>query len=233
MKTAAFASGLALSILGCNVSDETYLDPIAAAPEHYFLELENDYVRVLRERLPAGAEVAMHSHHPRVSVYLRDSEVELTPRGGEPTQATNVAGTAALGGAVTHSGRTSADVENLSIELKTLTGDPIPVPERDGTRVDPAHHVVELEDDLVRVVRVTHPAGSTSPMHEHMPGLEVALSGFVYAVQVEGGEPETVETGYGMTSWSDGGEAHSIRADSFEDVVVLRVEMKRRPSPSH
>lgn len=230
MRVGSLAGFLALFALGCGgATGDSYLDPVAAAPEHYFLELENGYVRVLRERLPAGSEVAMHSHLPRVSIYLRDSEVELTPRGGETTRAANVAGTASLGGAVTHSGRTNGDVENLSIELKELAGEPIPIPERDGTRVDPAHQVVELEDDRVRVLRVTYPAGSTSPMHEHLPGLEVALSGFVYTIEVEGGEPERVESGYGMTSWSDGGVAHSVLNDSQEDVVLLRVELKKRP----
>ena len=38
------------------------LDAIIAAPKHHRLVLENEYVRVLEVRIPAGETVPMHTH---------------------------------------------------------------------------------------------------------------------------------------------------------------------------
>ncbi len=95
-------------------ADDAYLDPATADPEHYKVELQNDFVRVLRENLAAGVQGKMHSHPSRVSVYLRDTEVLLTPRDGAPVEVTEKAGTAAWGDPVTHAGFAKSDVENIS-----------------------------------------------------------------------------------------------------------------------
>ena len=97
-----------------------FLDPVAAAPQHYALELENDFVRVLGENLDAGEAVVMHSHRDRISVYLKDSELELRPRGGEPVLRRVVAGASSWSEELTHEGTTQSPVENLSIELQEL-----------------------------------------------------------------------------------------------------------------
>ena len=140
---------------------DEFLDPVVVDAEHYVLEFENDSLRVLRENLAGGEGGAMHSHRARVSVYLKDAEVELTPRGGETTTATLVAGTAAWGEPTTHVGLPQSDIENLSIELQELSDEVIDRSDIDATFVDAEHHVVELENDRVRVVRMTYPAGES------------------------------------------------------------------------
>jgi quercetin dioxygenase-like cupin family protein len=231
MKRLAFLfSFLALAACNRRPADDTYLDPLSSDPEHYQLELQNEYVRVLRENLPAGVEAKMHSHRSRVSVYLRDTDVLLTLRGGEPAEVTERAGTAAWGDPVTHSGIAKSDVENISIELEDLTGDPIPLPADDATLVDPAHHVVELDNDQVRVVRMTYPAGSTSPAHEHLPGVSVLLTSSRLRNTDSNGDSRDMEEGAGAVLWSDGTPAHTTENPQDTDVVMLRVEMKRKPA---
>jgi len=39
------------------------LDALVAAPRHHFLLLENDAVRVIDTRVPAGETVPLHTHH--------------------------------------------------------------------------------------------------------------------------------------------------------------------------
>lgn len=62
------------------------LDALRAAPEHHELLMENDQVRVLRTRIPAGETTAVHSHR-WPAVYLiegwspfvrRDANGEVT-----------------------------------------------------------------------------------------------------------------------------------------------------------
>lgn len=219
----------ALAACKPEATDDTYLDPVTADPEHYRLELQNDYVRVLRENLPAGTQGKMHSHRPRVSVYLKDTEVLLTPRDGAPVEVAEKAGTAAWGDPVTHAGFAKSDVENISIELENVTGDAIPLPSDDATLVDPEHHVVEFENDQVRIVRMTYPAGSTSPSHEHLPGVSVLLAGSRLRNTDSSGDSREMEEAPGAVLWSDGTPAHTTENPEDQAVVMIRAEMKRKP----
>lgn len=207
---------------------DEFLDPVEVAG--YDLEFENDYVRVLRENLAGGEGGAMHSHRARVSVFLKDAEVELTPKGGEPVMVTHEAGTASWGDPVTHVGRPQSDIENLSIELKDLEGEAIAPSDIDATVVDPEHHVIELENDRVRVVRMTYPAGETSPVHDHPPGFAVFLTDGPLRNIPEEGEPVVIEFEAGDTRWGSGGSPHATENPNESDVELIRVEMKKKPS---
>lgn len=209
---------------------DEFLDPVVADGEHYKLEFENDSLRVLRENLAGGEGGAMHSHRARVSVFLKDSEVEIIPKGGESTLVKLVAGTAVWGEPTTHVGLPQRDIENLSIELQELGGAAIVPSDVDATIVDPEHHVVELENDRVRVVRYTYPAGKTAPVHDHPPGFAVFLTDGILVNTPEGGEGAELNVTAGGTQWGSGGPRHSTENMGDEDVVVLRVEMKREPS---
>lgn len=231
MKKLAFLLCFCFAAAGCGPkdADDTYLDPVTADPEHYKLELENDYVRVLRENLAAGVQGKMHSHPSRVSVYLRDTQVLLTPRDGDPVEVTEKAGTAAWGDPVTHAGFAKNDVENISIELKDLTGDMIPLPADDATLVDPEHHVVEFDNERVRIVRMTYPPGSSAPLHEHLPGVSVLLTSSRLRNTDPNGNSMDMEEAAGAVLWSDGTPAHITENPMDQAVVMLRVELKRRP----
>ncbi len=207
-----------------------FLDPVVVDGEHYVLEFENDSLRVLRENLAGGEGGAMHSHRARVSVFLKDAEVKLTPRGGETTTATLVAGTAAWGEPTTHVGLPQSDIENLSIELQELGGEVIDRSDVDATFVDAEHDVIEFENDRVRVVRMTYPAGETSPVHDHPPGFAVFLTDADMKNIPEEGEPVDLKFQAGETVWGAGGPPHATENVSESDVVVIRVEMKKKPS---
>ena len=207
-----------------------FLDPAVVDAEHYVLEFENDSLRVLRENLAGGEGGAMHSHRARVSVYLKDAEVELTPRGGETTSVILVAGTAAWGEPTTHVGLPQSDIENLSIELQELGGKVIERSDVDATLVDAEHHVIEFENDRVRVVRMTYPAGETSPVHDHPPGFAVFLTDADLKNIPEEGEPVDLKFQAGETVWGAGGPPHATENLGDTDVVVIRVEMKKKPS---
>ena len=228
-------------LMGCGPTDapapvpaadelDAFLDPVVVDGEHWGLEFENDSLRVLRVNLAGGEGGAMHSHRARVSVYLKDAEVELIPRGGEPTIVTLVAGTAAWSEPTTHVGLPQSDTENLSIELQELGGEVIDRSYVDATLVDPEHHVIELDNDRVRVVRTTYPAGTTSSVHDHPPGFAVFLTDADMKNIPEEGEPVDLKFQAGATIWGDGGTPHATENMGDADVVLIRVEMKKKPS---
>ena len=187
-------------------------------------------MRVLRENMAGGTQGAMHSHRDRVSVYLNDSDVTLVPRGGEPVRASLVAGSTSWGEAATHRGTPESDIENLSIELRELTGADVPLPEPDAVAVDPEHHLVDFENDRVRVVRMVYPPGFATPLHAHRAGFGVFLTDARGRNVPADGEPVPIEGVAGSTFWTTGEPAHVSENLGDEELVVILVEMKKRPA---
>lgn len=240
------ASGSIIAMSGCQPASEApapdaaavantadaaeFLDPLVTDAAHYALEFENEYVRVLREKLPAGAEGAMHSHRDRVSVYLNNGDVTILPRGGDPVEATLVANSTSWGDATTHGAITRSDLENISIELEDLGGGDVPPPEPDAVTVDAEHHVVDFENERVRVVRMTYPAGFKTPRHVHRAGFGVFLSDALGQNLLDEGEPVPIEAAARSTFWTSGQPAHVTENLGASDLVVVLVEMKQRPA---
>ena len=66
---AAFALGVVLTVLFlAAIGKGAAQDPVKENPDMFKVLLENDRVRVIDDRVPAGAKVAMHSH-PEYVVY--------------------------------------------------------------------------------------------------------------------------------------------------------------------
>lgn len=62
-------------------------DAVAADPQHYTVEFENDQVRVLRVVYGPHEKSVMHEHPASVGVYLTDGHLRITMadgRSGEP-----------------------------------------------------------------------------------------------------------------------------------------------------
>jgi quercetin dioxygenase-like cupin family protein len=53
---------------------------------------------------------------------------------------------------------------------------PRPALERDPVKLDPKHYKVELENDRVRIVRISYGSNEKSVMHQHPPGVAVFLT---------------------------------------------------------
>jgi hypothetical protein len=53
---------------------------------------------------------------------------------------------------------------------------PRPALERDAVILDPKHYKVELENDRVRIVRISYGSNEKSVMHQHPPGVAVFLT---------------------------------------------------------
>lgn len=228
-----------LVVVGCQPAGEpqdaevttepVFLDPVEVDGDHYSLEFDNDYVRVLREKLPAGVAGARHSHRDRISVYLNDAQVTIYPDAGEPIPATLVAGSTSWGEPTTHRGTAVDAIENLSIELLELGGEVVPLPEPDAIAVDPGHHVVDFENERVRVVRMTYPPGSKTPHHAHRIGFGVFLTDAHGQNIAADGSTVAIEGRARETFWTTGQPAHVTENLGDEDLVVVLVEMKRHP----
>src|SRR2546425_6701271 len=63
----------------------------------------------------------------------------------------------------------------------------------DAVKVDPKHYKVELENDRVRVVRITYGPREKSVMHGHRPGVVLFLTDAHYRFTYPDGKTERSE----------------------------------------
>jgi quercetin dioxygenase-like cupin family protein len=95
----------------------------AADPEHYHLEFENEYVRVIRCRIPARDKVKMHNHPlGSVIIFVTDQNLHQTLENGRTEEAHNKAGHVlwANGSQAQHMGENVTDemYEYIRVDVK-------------------------------------------------------------------------------------------------------------------
>ena len=97
------------------------LDPLRVTPQTHKLLFENQFVRVIESKAPAGGTEPKHAHPHSVTVYLADSDAEITTfPDGKTSRVHRKAGTAGWSEATVHEiknvGATSS--HTIRIELK-------------------------------------------------------------------------------------------------------------------
>jgi|SRR5665213_351784 len=86
---AAQNANAAPQIPGVDMSHECTVED----PEHYKLEFENEFVRVIRCRIPARDKVKMHNHPlGSVIIFMTDQNLHQTLESGKTEEAHNKAG---------------------------------------------------------------------------------------------------------------------------------------------
>jgi quercetin dioxygenase-like cupin family protein len=96
------------------------LDSLVVCADTQHLILENAFVRVIDDSIPAGASEPRHHHRHSVMVFLTDYSLQQTTDDGQTTIQQRKAGTAAWSEAIVHSlknvGKTPSHA--IRIELK-------------------------------------------------------------------------------------------------------------------
>ena len=81
-------------------------DPIDADPAHYFVQFENDVVRLARIKVPGGVKTPMHAHLAYCIVEIRDMETGVK------------AGDSSCGNAMAHESLNNAKSVNEAITIE-------------------------------------------------------------------------------------------------------------------
>jgi hypothetical protein len=97
------------------------LDPLKVAPDTHKLLFENQFVRVIQAKVPAGGVEPKHSHPKGITVYLADYSIEQKSLpDGKVSRADRKSGTVTWSDAVVHeiknTGKTPSHA--IRIELK-------------------------------------------------------------------------------------------------------------------
>src|SRR5215831_6835649 len=142
---------------------------------HHHPKFENESVRIWDVTVPGGEATLWHIHrNDNVVVTLAGASLRLENASGPPAEAQWTFGDVRFAKATyTHRAINigSTSFHNLTIELlKPANANP-PKLEKEGNR-EPV-----LENDRVRVFRLTLQPGESTPVHTHpLPGLAVAIT---------------------------------------------------------
>ncbi len=211
------------------------LDPLVADPQHYQLEVENQWVRVIREHMGPNEKMPMHQHPGpgAVIVFLTDRHNRLTAPDGTSQELRNHAGDLMWSMPSTHRGEnlTSAPFEAVQIEPRRPAGapsSPAPPDKLDATAVDPQHYHVELENEYVRVLRVNIGAHEKLRMHTHpnTGAILVQLTDQNLRLTLSDGTTRDSRYAAKRVRWVDPGIAHQDENLSGTPLTFIRIELK-------
>ena len=95
-------------------------DGVAADPEHYTVEFENDKVRIIRIKYGPGEKSVMHTHGPNAAVFLTSNAVRFTLADGTTVETTSEAGATQWSDSEEHLPENLSDeiLEVILVELK-------------------------------------------------------------------------------------------------------------------
>jgi quercetin dioxygenase-like cupin family protein len=212
------------------------LDPLVADPQHYHLEFENQWVRVIRERMGPQEKMPLHQHPlpGAVIVFLTDRHNRLRLADGASQELRDQAGDLMWSPAGTHRSENlnNAPFEALQIEPRRpangVTAPPFSVDKLDATVVDPQHYHVELENEYVRVLRVSVGPHEKLLMHTHPDSGAVLVHLTDQNMRLTFADGTIRESKYAarQVRWVEPGSAHRDENLSGTPLKFIRVELK-------
>ncbi len=99
-------------------------------------------------------------------------------------------------------------------------------PVQDPVKVDSQHYQIVLENNQVRVLRITYAPGDKSVMHDHPAGVAVFLTDQVVKFTYPDGKSETVRGKAGDATWIAAGK-HLPENTNTKPLELILVELKK------
>jgi quercetin dioxygenase-like cupin family protein len=214
------------------------LDPVVADPQHHHLEFQNQWVRIIREKIgPHESTARQRLLVPgSVVVFLTDQNISETMEDGSTRMVRHKAGDVAWQPAGTHKdeNRSDATFESVQIEPSGAAGGSAAPPsvaenKLEAAVVDPKHYHVEFENDLVRAIRFPMEPHDKTLMHTHPTtgAVIVALTDQYTRQTLADGTAREIRHKAGEAWWGAPNIAHQDENASDTRSVVIRIELKQ------
>jgi quercetin dioxygenase-like cupin family protein len=210
------------------------LDPLAVDPKHYHIEIENQWVRVFRERLEPHGTLIQHTHPAPGStvVYLTNQNIRQTLGDGTIRMLNHKAGDVAWWPPSTHTSLNLSDepFECIQIEPRPAAGfKPAPAEPMDAVTVDPQHYKVEVDNEFVRAIRLSIAPHEKLMMHKHPDtwAVIVHLTDQDMRQFHAGGEARESHYKAGQVRWVPADTAHQDENLGSGSMRLIRVEVKQ------
>jgi len=189
-------------------------------------EIENNWVRVLRMHQGPHEHSALRERPASVVVYLTDVHEKVTGPDGKAREVTRKAGETAYIEASRRSEENLSErpLEAIVIELKPARIHAAPVA-LDPVKLDPKYHIVDFENDRVRILRTTLEPHIKSPMHEHPAYVVVYLTELHTTMKLGDGRVVDNPRRPGEIAWRDPLK-HETENIGDHTAVEIQVELK-------
>ena len=193
---------------------------------HHHPKLENEFVRIWDVTVPAGDATLWHVHrNDNVVVTFADANLRLESATAAPAEAQWKFGEVRFAKATyTHRAINvgTTPFHNLTIELLKSPGPQEQSPKYPITRTP------VLENERVRVFRVTLEPGQSTSMHTHVfAGLSIALTSGEIEITTEGKKrADKLSLPLGDVRWRAGAVTHSIKNVGKTRFEAVDVELK-------
>ena len=166
--------------------------------------IDNQWVHVLRVKQGAHEKSALKETAPAVLVYLTDVHQRITGADGATSNVSHRKGDVSYLDAPARAEENLADqpLEEVLIELKPGAPKSPPVA-LDPVKIDPAHHIVLLDNDRVRAFRTVLEPHLKGPEHEHPHYVVVYLTELHTTMRLAGGRTIDNRRQPGEIAWRD------------------------------
>ena len=185
---------------------------LALVPALYKVEVDNAWVRAVREIVPAHEKAGAHRHPTAVTVWLNG------PRHKPGDVTFSDAGEHVL------DNPSDTPLEAIVIELKTGAPPSTPIT-LDPVKLDPKYHIVALENSRVRALRTILEPGIKSPLHEHPHYVVVYITELHTTMELADGRVVDNPRVPGETAWRDYMK-HSTLNVGKQTAIEIQVELK-------
>lgn len=117
----------------------------------------------------------------------------------------------------------------LSVAMLVVGTLAMPAAAQDASKVDARHYKVELENDQVRVLRITYGPHEKSVMHEHPASVAVFLTDGHVRFTLPDGTSVAADVKAGEVQYNAGGKhlPENVGDKAFE---LILVELKGKPA---
>jgi hypothetical protein len=219
-------------------------DPLKVAPQAYKLELENDWVKVVRVHYGPREKIPAHDHTERAAayVYLNDGGPVIFKHigleYGAVTRPATKAGSFRLYKAIkeVHEVENTSDLPSdfLRVEFKTRIVDDKTLRGRFHREARPDgenYQKVQFEDEQIRVTRLVCVPGKKLDIQVSAsePSLLIALSSARLNVTGREGKAERLNLRLGQTRWQSDGRQAQLESADGAPAELLRFEFKTLP----
>ena len=202
-------------------------DPLAVSPKDYKLEVENEWVRVLRLNLEPQERVAVHEEPAVVVVYLTPARQKFTRADGKVREISKKAGEVAYldAGKRAEENASDAPLEAVVVELKSGAKSKEPPVTLDPVKLDPENVTVAFENARVRVLHTVLVPHRQDPMHEHPHYVVVYLTQLHTTMRIADGRVVDNVRHPGEVAWRDAMK-HATENVDDRPAAEIQVELK-------
>ena len=218
---------LGIMLLALTGSNAAAQDPTSVSPADYKVEIDNEWVRVLRVMQAPGAKTGPYQTVESITVYPFGGHEKFTDGQGRSQEVTRTPGEIMHFPAGKRSQENLSDkpLEKVIVELKPFgPKHGMPPANLDPVKVEPEHVKAMFENDQVRVLLTRLEARFQNPLHAHPHNVVVFIMGPQTSSTPDGKVVEA-RNKPGRAHWVEASQHATLNATD-DDVVEVQVEIK-------